>query len=113
MDVINIMSEALTRIQNIIDVTEENFPLVQELAHLQADMLSQKLGTDIPGALVFIIVETTIARYRRVGAEGMTAKNIDVIQNTYSEDLFKPYEDIILLYAVNNDGRSKRTVRVI
>lgn len=106
--------DALERIQNIIDVPEENLTLLAELTQIQIDILSEKLGgIDVPDVLAFIVVETTIARYRKIGAEGMTNKQVDVIRNTYSEDLFEPYQEIINRHATRKADTSARIVRLI
>lgn len=109
-----VANNALERIQNILIAEETNLTLLTELAQIQTDILSEKLGgAEVPQSLTFIIVETTIARYRRVGAEGLSSKQIDVISNKYSENLFEPYKDIIADYATKLGMKPKRIVRVI
>lgn len=106
----DIVLTAQERANNVLNVEEQNMPLLTELTQIQAELLAEKLGKDIPENLTFIIVETTIARYRKVGAEGMSTKKIDVISNTYSDDLFEPYEDII---ARHSDKTTHKKVRLI
>lgn len=106
---------AMQRIQNILDVEDEHLTLLKELTTIQSETLTERLGANaVPSKLLFIVVETTIARYRRVGAEGISDKNVDVIRNKYSENLFEPYEGIITDY-VNKSGSvaGKKIVRVI
>lgn len=106
--------DALERIQNVLNVEEENLTLLAELTQIQTEILSEKLGgIEVPQVLTFIIVETTIARYRRVGAEGISNKQIDAIQNKYVDDLFEQYKEIINRYATRTANSSKRIVRVI
>lgn len=105
---------ALQRIQNILNVDEKNLPILTELMNIQTDILMEKLGSiPIPPALTFVVVETTIARYRRVGAEGITDKQVDTISNSYLDDLFEPYEGIISKYIDYPEDVSKRFVRMI
>lgn len=105
---------ALQRIQNILDVDEKNLPILTELMNVQIDILMEKLGSiPVPASLTFIVVETTIARYRRVGAEGISDKKIDAISNAYLDDLFAPYEGIISKYATPTGDKSKSIVRLI
>src|SRR5699024_8418214 len=106
----DIVLTAQERANNVLNVEEQNMPLLTELTQIQAELLAEKLGKDIPENLTFIIVETTIARYRKVGAEGMSTKKIDVISNTYSDDLFEPYEDIIARYS---DKTTHKKVRLV
>lgn len=106
----DIVLRAQERANNVLNVEEQNMSLLTELTQIQAELLAEKLGKDIPENLTFIVVETTIARYRKVGAEGMSTKKIDVISNTYSDDLFEPYEDIIARYS---DKTTHKKVRLI
>lgn len=106
----DIVLRAQERANNVLNVEEQNMSLLTELTQIQAELLAEKLGKDIPENLTFIIVETTIARYRKVGAEGMSTKKIDVISNTYSDDLFEPYEDIIARYS---DKTTHKKVRLV
>lgn len=100
--------DALARIQNVLNVDEDNLKLLTELTQIQTEMLMEKLGgIEVPENLIYIIVETTIARYRRVGAEGISDKRVDVITNKYTEDLFAPYDDIISHYSVKPDPNTK------
>ncbi|WP_026565889.1 phage head-tail connector protein, partial [Bacillus sp. UNC41MFS5] len=53
-----------------------------------------------PAELVWVINEATIARYNRVGSEGLTQENIDVIGLTYQADVldvYKPYLDAYIV----------------
>lgn len=106
------VERALERANNVLEVEEQNMPLLTELTQIQVELLSEKLGTEVPKNLIFIVVETTIARYRKVGAEGMSSKSLDVIDNKYNEDIFAPYADIISKYSVKGDS-DRKIVRLI
>lgn len=108
MDIVLIAQE---RANNVLNVEEQNMSLLTELTQIQAELLAEKLGKDIPENLIFIVVETTIARYRRVGAEGMSTKKVDVISSTYSDDLFEPYKAIIDRYT--EKSTNSKIVRLI
>lgn len=106
---------AMDRIQNLLNVEEEHLTLLRELTTIQAETLAEKVGeTQVPMKLMFIVVETTVARFRRVGAEGMSDKNVDVIRNKYTDNLFEPFEGIISDYVRETGGTSgKKIMRVI
>lgn len=106
----DITEMAQERANNVLNVEEHNMSLLTELTQIQAELLTEKLGKEIPENLIFIVVETTIARYRKVGAEGMSTKKLDVISNTYDGDLFNPYKEIIARYS---DKSAKKTVRLV
>lgn len=111
MDTVETTKEkALQRANNILDVEEHNMSLLTELTQIQSELLAEMLGKEIPDSLIFIVVETTIARYRKVGAEGMSTKKLDVISSTYSDDMFEPYREII---ARHSDKSTNKIVRLI
>jgi Phage gp6-like head-tail connector protein len=64
--------------------------------------------TDLPLTLEFIVVEAVIARYNRLGSEGLTKEDIDVISLTYQEEILKPYMTYMDAYKSNN--KSTNTV---
>ncbi|PTJ71217.1 phage head-tail connector protein [Mammaliicoccus sciuri] len=49
----------------------------------------------IPEALRFIVIEISVKRYNRVGAEGMTSESVEGRSSTYEANDFAPYEDIL------------------
>lgn len=112
IDRMNVALDAQERANHILNVEEHNVPLLTELTQIQTELLTEKLGMEVPSNLVFIVVETTIARYRKVGAEGMDSKGLDIISNDYSEDIFAPYLDIIAKYSIK-DISTKKIVRLI
>lgn len=92
--------KAFERVRNIIEPKEDKLTIIEELTKLQIEALLGELGSEtIPEELTYIVVETTIARYRRYGAEGITDKRVDVITHKYVDDLFEPYRNIIARHA--------------
>ena len=94
-----IESTARERIFTIINPSLKKSPILDELIQIQAEALSGLLnGLPVPEQLNFVLVETVIARYNRLGAEGYESENIDVISRTYTDDLFTPYTQQINKY---------------
>ena len=54
------------------------------------------LGVDkVPERLQFIVEEVAVKRFNRVGAEGMTSESVDGRSNTFQDNDFDEYKDII------------------
>lgn len=91
--------EILTRIKTILNVDESKMIVISELARIQYEALLARLNQEVIGTeLEFIVVETTIARYNRLGSEGLSSEGIDVIKQDFQEDLFAPYTSMIVEY---------------
>ncbi|MCD4839734.1 phage head-tail connector protein [Neobacillus sedimentimangrovi] len=49
-------------------------------------------GTEtLPKELEFVVVECTIARYNRLGSEGLSQEQIDSIGSSYQSNIITPY----------------------
>ena len=83
------------RVQKITQSDEKTQEIIEELILIQMESLEVKLGTDVPINLEYIVVETSIARYNRLGSEGLKSEGIDVISQSFIEDIFEPYESDI------------------
>lgn len=76
-------TQAMTdRIETIIGMTEQRLGF----------LLGQ---TVIPTELSYIVVEVTIARFNRIGSEGVSSHTVQGESLTWSDDDFKPYMDDI------------------
>lgn len=62
---------------------------------------------DFPESLSFVAQELTVARYRKIGAEGISTEKIDEISTTYSVNDLSRYKDILKSYKDNNLGGKK------
>lgn len=100
--------------QKITKADEDTQEIIEELIANLMDALMIKLGGEIPLQLEYIIVETAIIRYNRLGSEGLKSEGIDVISQTFIEDVFAPYLSDISAYkaTVIVDG-SKSKLRMI
>ena len=69
------------------------------------------VGT-FPASLEFIAQELAVARYRKIGAEGISTEKIDDISTTYSVNDLNRYKDVLETYKNNNDlcGKKLRTL---
>lgn len=64
------------------------------------ELTEQRLGfllgqTVIPEELSYIVVEVTIARFNRIGSEGVASHTVQGESLSWTDDDFKPYMDDI------------------
>lgn len=50
---------------------------------------------EVPDRLEYIVEEVAVKRFNRVGAEGMTSESVDGRSNTFQDNDFDEYKDII------------------
>lgn len=79
------------------DTDEETTERLEQLLEIISQRLCLKLNTSIvPAELEYIVVEVAIARYNRIGSEGVTTHNVQGESMHWStDDDFKPYLDDI------------------
>ena len=77
----NATDEIKDKVQTILDMTEQR--------------LSLMLGMAVPSVLSYIVVEVAIARYNRIGSEGVTSHSVQGETMTWADDDFDPYKDDI------------------
>lgn len=53
---------------------------------------------NIPSELLFIVEEMAVARFQRLGSEGMASESVEGHSVTFNEDDFSPYLSILETY---------------
>lgn len=102
------MMNIFIRVQSILQLEEDKEQQLNEIIQIQYDSLSTLLNTkEVPTQLEYIVVETSIARYNRLGSEGLKSEGIDVISTSFIENLFEPYQAQIQSYIYNNPTSGK------
>lgn len=82
----------LTRALTLLNLGADKTPQLEVIIDIQYDALLAKIVSDsVPQSLEYIVLETSIARYNRLGSEGLSSEGIDVISQSFVEDLFEPY----------------------
>lgn len=66
------------KVETIMALTEQRLML----------MLGQSI---VPDALSYVVVEVTVARYNRIGSEGVSSHSVSNESMTWTDDDFKPY----------------------
>lgn len=87
----------LRKIKTVLRVDGEYDTLIAELVDLACDSIKAYCNiTSVPKNLEFIVVEMVVARYNRLGTEGLRSEQVDVVkQEFYSNmlDLYRVYLD--------------------
>ena len=91
---------AVTLINIIIETVTQRL-----LLRLEADTL--------PGELNYIVKEVTVARYNRIGSEGISSHSVEGESITFNDDDFGPYESDIEAYLNAQKGTKKGVVRFL
>lgn len=74
-----------------------------------SNLICAYINSDVlPDKLFWIAEDIAIKRYRKIGAEGMTSKQIDVIRKDFDADLLSEYASILNEYKRNHTA----TVRI-
>lgn len=86
------MLEKILTLLGLTDPTEAMQDKVETIMELTEQRLMLMLGqTIIPEALSYIVVEVTIARFNRIGSEGLSSHSVQNENMSWSDDDFKPY----------------------
>ena len=70
-------------------------------------------GLEPPDSMNNIILEVAIARYNRIGSEGLTSHTVEGESMSYSDNDFAAYKDEIQAFIDANKEVKKGTVRFI
>ena len=87
-----------------VDVIYDQFEkrLLRRLQRSKSDIES------IPAELEYILTECTIARYNRIGSEGMTSESMDGHSASYVDTDISDYEDEIKEYLQDDEASATR-----
>lgn len=96
--------------KRLIGITDElQDVMITDILNITEARLKRKLNTteSIPSEMEYIVIEVSIKRFNRIGAEGMTKKTLEGLTQEFSEDDFKEFESDIAEYLDDDtDGDS-------
>lgn len=77
--------------------------------------LCHKLGglEEVPEELGYIVDEVSIARFNRIGSEGLSSHSIEGESMSWSDDDFAPYEDDLRDWLNRQEETKRGRVRFI
>ena len=110
------MLEQILILLGLDNPTEAIQDKVETIMGLTGQRLMLMLGqSTMPEALNYIVVEVTIARYNRIGSEGVQSHSVQGESMTWSDDDFSPYRDDIQAWldAQEDPGTTRGKVRFI
>ena len=83
----------LDRIKLMLGINDnDRDALLTEIVRLSAMPLLLYIKQDnIPGELEWIVVELSVARFNKIGAEGLSQEQSDNIRNTYETNVLDKY----------------------
>lgn len=68
--------------------------------------------TVIPPELEYIVIELAIARYNRIGSEGLKSENTDGVSFSYNDNLMDNYKYDLDIWIKKNSTQSSANVRM-
>lgn len=83
----------LDRIKRLVGITDDSKDdVLKDIIYIMSNAITSYCGVDtVPLKLEYIVVETSIVRYNRLGAEGLKSESIDVIKSEYVDDIMSSY----------------------
>lgn len=69
--------------------------------------------SEIPEALAYIVVEVAVARFNRIGSEGMSSHSVEGESISFSDDDFAGYKADIEAYLDEQSGTKRGRVRFL
>lgn len=87
----------------------------EAVIELTEERLKAKLGgvLEIPSELEYIVTEVALARFNRIGSEGLSSHNVGGESMVWSEDDFRPYEADIQAYLNEQADNSRGVIRFL
>ena len=90
------MLEKILILLGLDSPTEAMTDKIETIMELTEQRLGFLLGqTVIPTELSYIVIEVTIARFNRIGSEGVSSHTVQGESLSWTDDDFKPYMDDI------------------
>lgn len=92
----------LARVKTLTGVFEQD-ELLTEIIQVVEEKISLYLGlSEVPEPLGWIVVELSVARFNRIGSEGMSSESVDGGTSSYIEDELGQYKHYLNEYMRQN-----------
>lgn len=105
----------LTKIKVILGLTDNSKDvLLNELYSNVGNAVALYIGEQqTPLELSWIVAEATVVRFNKLGSEHLKQENIDVIGQTYIEDVLSVYKPYLDAYISRNSTTSPKRLKMI
>lgn len=93
------LTDIQVRVKTILGIGDEKDAVIEQLIATMTSAVNLYCGIDtLPIELEFVVVETTISRFNRLGSEGLTQEQIDSLSTSFQTDIFAPYKQYMDAY---------------
>jgi len=108
------MLEDIKRLLGINGTTAQD-EMLNGIISLTEFRLKNLLGgaETVPETLRYIVTEVSIARFNRIGSEGLASHSVEGESMSWSDDDFKSYSSDIEAYQSSKENAKKGVVRFI
>lgn len=105
----------LDKIKLLLGIADTNRDdLISLLLTTAEKRLLVLIGADtLPAALEPLVIDVAVARFNRIGSEGLTSHTVEGETQSFSEDDFAAYADEIKAYMASQEGSSPGKVRFL
>lgn len=105
----------LEKIKTLLGLSDSDSDnLLSTIIDLTEARLRSKIGEDVvPESLSYIVVEVSVARFNRIGSEGLAAHSVEGESMSFSDDDFSKFENDIQAYVDGKENSKIGRVRFI
>ena len=110
-------SEALSDVKTLLGIEKDDEgqnELLNTIMKVTESRLMVLLGAEeFPEKLSYIVTEVTVARFNRIGSEGLSSHTVEGESMSWSDDDFAPYSKEIAAYSESQQGTVRTKVRFL
>lgn len=106
----------LAQIKTLLGFTDTSADeLLTTIINLTTGRLLTLLGgaEEMPDSLQYIVVEVCVARFNRIGSEGISSHSVEGESMAWSDNDFTPYQSDIDSYLAAQEDGSKGRIRFL
>lgn len=111
------MEEVTKQVKTLLGLkdTTKADDLIQTIIEMTEARLLNLLGSpeEVPTSLLFIVTEVSVARYNRIGSEGVSSHNVEGESMSWNDNDFDAYKDDIAAYKIAQETPKRGKVRFI
>nr|DAQ51527.1 MAG TPA: tail connector protein [Caudoviricetes sp.] len=101
------MENIIDKIQLLTGADDNQLELLETIVYLVESKVLNRIGElEIPKKLEFIVIELCVARFNRIGSEGLKSESVDGAVQTYENEL-EAYEPIFEKYMEKKDNTKR------
>jgi hypothetical protein len=105
----------LEKIKNLLGLKDsDSDDVLNTIVDLTEARLQSKIGESaVPDSLSYIVVEVSVARFNRIGSEGLASHSVEGESMSFSDDDFSKFENDIQAYIDKQDDATIGRVKFI